>query len=388
MVIAPTDVAMFPDGGGHFWVYLQWLRGLADLGCDVWWLEHVAPSRDRTPDDEIVAGFLRRAETLGFGDRVIVCRPDGDGRPRYVNRSAEAAERVLRGADLLLNFRYRTPAEELALFRRTALVDIDPGLLQFWVRHGQLEVQPHDHHFTTGAVAYESDLGGRTVTWSPVRPVVHLPSWPFVAEPVDGAFTTVTNWFGDEWLSDGEGFVIDNSKRAGLLPFLELPRRTSQPLELAIYLGDRPEDVEDRRLLEAHGWRVRHAAEVAPDPGRYRDYIQSSRGEFSCVKPSCLLFANGWVSDRTLCYLASGKPAVVQDTGPTPLLPSDEGMFRFSSLDEAAGALAAVDADYAHHARAARQIGEERFNAADVAARLLDVALAGVTPASGAGAAE
>jgi hypothetical protein len=376
VVIAPTDVAMFRDGGGHLWVYLQWLRGLADLGCDVWWLEHVAPSRDRTPDDGTVAGFLRRAESLGFGDRVIVCRDDGDGRLRYVNRSAEAAERVLRGADLLLDFRYRTTAEELALFRRTALVDIDPGLLQFWVRHGQIEVQPHDHHFTTGAVAYESDLGGRTVTWLPTRPVVHLPSWPFVPELVAGAFTTVTNWFGDEWLSDGQGFVIDNSKRAGLMPFLELPRRTSQPLELAIYLGERPEDAEDRRLLEGHGWRVRHAADVAADPIHYRDYIRSSRGEFSCVKPSCLLFANGWVSDRTLCYLASGKPVVVQDTGPTSLLPSDEGMFRFSTLDEAAGALAAVDARYAHHARAAREIVEESFDATDVAARLLDVALA------------
>jgi hypothetical protein len=376
VVLAPTDVAMFPDGGGHLWVYLQWFRGLVDLGCDVWWMEHVAPSHDRAPDDAIVAGFLRRAESLGFGERVIVCREDGDGRLRYVNRTAAAAERVLRRADLLLNFRYRTSPAELAGFRRTALVDIDPGLLQFWVRHGQLDVQPHDHHFTTGAVAYESALAGRTVTWLPIRPVVHLPSWPYVGEPVGGAFTTVTNWFGDEWLSDGEGFVIDNSKRAGLMPFVEMPRRTSQPLELAICLGDRPEDTQDRQLLEGHGWRVRHAVEVAGDPLRYRDYIRSSRGEFSCVKPSCLMFGNGWVSDRSLCYLASGKPVVVQDTGPSPALPGDEGMLRFSTLDEALAAVAAVNARYKHHARAARELAEEHFDAKDVAARVLDVALA------------
>jgi len=169
---------------------------------------------------------------------------------------------------------------------------------------------------------------------------------------------------------------MDNSKRAGLMPFVELPRRTSRPMELAICLGDRPEDAEDRRLLEEHGWRVRHAAEVAGDPVSYRDYIRSSRGEFSCVKPSCLLFSNGWVSDRTLCYLASGKPVVVQDTGPTPLLPRDEGMFRFSTLDEAVAAVAAVDARYEHHGRAAREIVEEHFDAKDVAARVLDVALA------------
>jgi hypothetical protein len=376
VVIAPTDVAMFPEGGGHLWVYLQWFRGLAELGCDVWWLEHVAPGRDRAPDDRIVADFLRRAETMGFADRVIVCRDDGDGRLRYVNRSAEAAERVLRRADLLLDFRYRTTAAELARFRRTALVDIDPGLLQFWVRHGQIDVQPHDHHFTTGAVAYESRLGGRTVTWLPTRPVVHLPSWPYAGEPVDGAFTTVTNWFGDEWLSDGKGLLIDNNKCTGFMPFIELPRRTSQPLELAICMGDRPSDAEYRRQLEGHGWRVMNAADVAGDPVRYRGYIRSSRGEFSCVKPSCLLFNNGWVSDRTLCYLASGKPAVVQDTGPNPLLPRDEGMFRFSTLDEAAAAVAAVNARYEHHARAAREIVESHFDARDVVARMLDVALA------------
>lgn len=376
MVIAPTDVAMFPEGGGHFWVYLQWFRGLADLGCDVWWLEHVASGRDRTPDDGVIAGFLRRAERTGFGDRVIVCREDDDGSVHYVNRTAREAERVLREADLLLDFRYRTTSAELARFRRTALVDIDPGLLQFWVRHGQLDVQPHDHHFTTGAVAYESCLAGRSVSWRPIHPVVHLPSWPYVGESVGRAFTTVTNWFGDEWLSDGQGFVMDNSKRAGLMPFIDLPRRTSQPLELAICLGDRPEDAEDRRLLEGFGWRVSHAADVAGDPFRYRDYIRSSRGEFSCVKPSCLLFGNGWVSDRSLCYLASGKPVVVQDTGPSPVLPHDEGMFRFTTLDEAVSAMAAVNARYEHHARAARELAESHFDVKDVAARVLDVALA------------
>ena len=376
VVVAPTDVAMFPEGGGHLWVYLQWFRGLADLGCDVWWLEHVAPSRDRVPSEGITANFLRRASSLGFGERVIVCQEDVDGRLRYVNRSAENAERVLRRADLLLDFRYRTTPAQLARFRRTALVDIDPGLLQFWVRHGQIDVHPHDHHFTTSALSYESCLGGRTVTWLPIRPVVHLPSWPYVGELVGTAFTTVTNWFGDEWLSDGTGFVIDNSKRAGLMPFIEMPRRTPQPLELAICLGDRPEDVEDRRLLEGCGWRVRHAADVAGDPIRYRDYIRSSRGEFSCTKPSCLLFRNGWVSDRTLCYLASGKPAVVQDTGPSPVLPHDEGMFRFSTLDEAVAAVAAVNARYEHHARAARELVEHFFDAKDIAARVLDVALA------------
>src|SRR5206468_11832698 len=132
---------------------------------------------------------------------------------------------------------------------------------------------------------------------------------------------------------------------------------TSSELELAIYLKGRL-DAPDRDLLERNGWRVRHALEVARTPDMYRTYIQASRGEFSCVKPSCIEFQNAWVSDRTLCYLASGKPVVVQDTGPSAFLPNGEGMFRFSTIDEAAEALATIDAHYERHCQTARAIAE------------------------------
>jgi glycosyltransferase involved in cell wall biosynthesis len=120
---------------------------------------------------------------------------------------------------------------------------------------------------------------------------------------------------------------------------------------------------------------VRHALEVARTPELYRDYIQRSRGEWSAAKASCMRFQNAWVSDRTLCYLASGKPVVVQDTGPSAILPNGEGMFRFSSLDEAAAALEAVNADYARHCRAARALAERHFDARQVIARMLEQAL-------------
>ena len=142
-------------------------------------------------------------------------------------------------------------------------------------------------------------------------------------------------------------------------------------MELALYLEGRL-DAADRDLLERNGWRVRHALEVARTPGKYQAYIQASRGEFSCVKPSCIEFQNAWVSDRTLCYLASGKPAVVQHTGPSSFLPSGEGMFRFSTVEEAAEALATIDADYERHCRAAREIAEAFFDARLVLSDVLD----------------
>ena len=127
--------------------------------------------------------------------------------------------------------------------------------------------------------------------------------------------------------------------------------------------------------MESYGWRIRHSQEVAGSPEMYQSYIQGSRGEFSCVKPSCVKFQNAWISDRSLCYLASGKPVVVQNTGPSTFLPSGEGMFRFSTLEEAADALAAVNADYEQHCRAAREIVEAYFDARQVLERILNVAL-------------
>jgi glycosyltransferase involved in cell wall biosynthesis len=121
---------------------------------------------------------------------------------------------------------------------------------------------------------------------------------------------------------------------------------------------------------------VRSAESVAATPSDYQEYIASSAGEFSCAKPSCTRLANAWVSNRTLCYLASGKPAVVQDTGPSELLPDDGAVFRFTTIDEAAAALEAVDSDYERHSALARRLAEERFDATVVCGRLLERALA------------
>ena len=203
------------------------------------------------------------------------------------------------------------------------------------------------------------------------------------------AFTTVSSWSTTDWLKvteNGKIVLRENTKRVAFLQFESLPRHTSQRLELALYLLDRdPEgerrlkqaekDAADRAHLESHGWRVRDSREVAGSPEAYRAYVQQSRGEFSCAKPSCMEFQNAWVSDRTLCYLASGKPVVVQHTGPSSYLPHGEGMFRFTSLPEAVEALESIASDYARHCRAARDIAETQFDAWRVLETALNAAL-------------
>ena len=129
-------------------------------------------------------------------------------------------------------------------------------------------------------------------------------------------------------------------------------------------------------MLEEYGWRARPAYEVTSSPEDYRNYIQGSRGEFSCAKKSCMHLANAWMSDRTICYLASGKPAIVQHTGISRFLPDAEGLFRFHDLQEAARYLEAAEADYDHHARQARALVETHFDAVKVLEPLMSKAMA------------
>ena len=380
IVLSPFSVINFPEGGGHFWVYMQYAQGLLRSGCDVYWMEAFRSRNGRELDELMLAPFRARMERFGLGDKLIVYPSDdanvADGLPKeYLGLARSEAEAIFERADLLLNFHYAIAPKLLARFRRTALVDIDPGLLQFWISRGQLSVPRHDLYFTTGETvgtpaARFPDCG---LKWIHVRPPVCLECWPFFFEQRAEAFSTVSNWDSDDWIVDKEE-TYENTKRVAFLEFGDLPRLTSQPLELALFMKTE-KDMQDRKDLEQRGWRIRHSRDVAGTPEAYQAYIRGSRGEFSCAKRSCLKFQNAWVSDRTLCYLASGKPVVVQHTGPSSRLPNGEGMFRFSTLKEAARAFSAINNDYEKHSRAARQIAESLFDAKQVAGQILSDAL-------------
>jgi hypothetical protein len=231
----------------------------------------------------------------------------------------------------------------------------------------------YDRYFTIGETvgtprARFPDCG-RTWTYTP--PPVFLDEWPVTPCISGAAYTTVAHLYAGTVEIDGEEF--SNDKRTAFLEYLDLPSRAPRPLELALCLGT--DDAQDAPLFERAGWRVRDAWEVTATPRDYAAYIRSSRGEFSCAKPSCSLLQNAWISDRTICYLASGKPAVVQHTGASDFLPDAEGLFRFRAVDEAAAMLETVESDYDRHARAARTLAEEHFDARKVVARVLEEAV-------------
>ena len=371
----------YPEGGGHLWVYLNWALGLRGLGCDVVWLEAVDSNLPREKASVLLATLKSRLEPYGLAEQVALCSTSGEPlHPSLTSGCRSLEEACL--ADLLLNMAYSTDGIRPECFRRSAMVDIDPGILQIWMVQGLAPIPRHDVYFTIGETVGRpgARFPAAGLKWEYTPPCVALDWWPVQKVPADAPFTTVSHWTSADWF-DYDGQLYRNDKRSGFLPFLDLPKSTTQSLELALCLrADEelrltPDEERERLKLEQQGWRVRHAHAVAATPWDYQRYIAGSRGEFSCAKPSCAGLQNAWISDRTLCYLASGKPAVIQHTGPSRFLPDAAGVFRFHDVAEAARSLETVATDYDRQCRLARALAEEYFSATKVVARVLQRAL-------------
>jgi hypothetical protein len=357
----------FAEGGGHAWAYLNWALGLRSAGCRVIWLDLVGDDIDE------IAALEERLRPYGLADSIALVNRDGSrcthpAAAHHLDLEDAAAE-----ADLLLDMAYLSP-ELVERFRRTALLDIDPGLTQFWLANDWMDFVPHDIYLTIGETVGRPDarFPDAGLEWHYVPVGACLDVWTPAEEPPERPFTTVTTWReGGSWI-EVDGKLRTNDKRDGFLPYLDLPSLTRQRLELAAGLFGEPPPAE----LTGRGWHVVDARDVAGTPWDYAEYVRSSRAEFSCVKPSCLMFQNACVSDRTVCYLASGRPVVIEHTGPSAFLPEAEGMLRFRSPAQAVEHLETVAADYERQSRLARQLAEEYFDSAKNAVKALELALA------------
>ena len=282
-VCVAANTIHYPEGGGHLWVYLNWALGLRSAGCDVIWLEGLAADTELDDARRLVGDLQERLGAYGLADSLALCDWGPTPLPAHLVDTVGVLDTdAAAEADLLLNLAYMPNAELVARFRRSALLDIDPGLLQVWMREGSVAIPPHDVYLTIGetvgrADAPFSDLG---LDWQHVLPCVALEWWPVRSPAPGAAFSTVSHWW-DEWVVF-DGLYFANSKRISFLQFLELPRRTCVPLELALDLE--PWDEDHDRLVEA-GWRLREAHSVAARPWSYQRYIQESLGEFSAAKP-------------------------------------------------------------------------------------------------------
>lgn len=363
--------------GGMAWHHLNYVRGLAELGHEVLFIEDsddypscYDPSRFVTDCDPTYGlEFARNAfAVIGLDD--AWCFHDA----HTASWHGPAAGRVLdfcSSADLLLNVSGVNPLRDwTASIPLRAYLDTDPLFTQ--ARHlddpaAMALAKGHNLHFTFGELipAGQSAAPVDGFAWQPTRQPVAMSCWPVQPPAPDGAFTTVMQW--DSYATrkvDGRQFGMKSASFAG---YEGLPQQVQSPMALALGGDSAPRD-----MLAERGWRIDDPLAATRTICTYRDYIAAAKGEWSIAKHGYVAGRTGWFSERSACFLASGRPVVVEDTGCSKVLDADAGLKFFRSPEQAVEALREVEADYPLHCRAAREAAERLFDSAMVLNDLLD----------------
>jgi hypothetical protein len=380
-ILVSGAIANKPLNGGEAWVRMSWVRGLRRLGHDVCFVEQIdsaqcvdAEGREVSLEQSVNRGtFESVVEALAPGcPAALLCDGGGASIGLDFDDVVERAE----DAELLVNISGHLEIETIkAKPRRRAYVDVDPGFTQIWAAGGSAaRLEGHDAYFTVGenigTAGCPIPTGG--LDWLPLPPPVTLADWPEMPAAQENRFTTVATWrspFGA--LSQGD--VEFQGKHHRWRRIVELPRLSPQEFEIALQIH--PGDSDDRAALEANGWRLVDPRSAAGDPLAFRSYVQGSGAELSVAHPVYVDTASGWLSDRTVRYLASGRPALVEDTGVGRRYPVGEGLVPFRTMEQAIAAAAAIAGDYEAHSQAARSLAETYFDSDVVLERFLELAL-------------
>jgi hypothetical protein len=376
-ILYSGSIGRFPVGG-HAWIEMQYLLGLRAVGHDVWYLEECGPeswvynwqTEALTTDLAYPTDYVRAClDTIGFGDRWIYRAGDnaaGMAPAQLLDVCREADLLIVRGAPLPL---WR---QEYAWPRRRAFIDADPAFTQVNAANGQQDLVETlarcERLFTIGQRLGQPDCTVPTLgrVWHTTRSPIFLPAWPVVSADSATYFTSVMQWKSyRDVVYRGSHY---GNKEQEFPRFLDLPLQTTQPLLLAL-TGAPPDQ------FEQHGWAVVEGWSTSLTPESYQTFIQQSRAEFGVAKHGYVVSRGGWFSDRSVCYLASGRPVLVQDTGLADWLPVGKGVVTFTTLDEAVQGIEQINADYAGHRTAARRVAEEFFAVERVLPPLLDRAV-------------
>ncbi|GAC1398090.1 MAG: hypothetical protein NVSMB52_11660 [Chloroflexota bacterium] len=367
---------------GIAWQVLQYLEGFRRLGFDVYYVEDTRtwpfdPEKNSVTEDCSYA--VNYIETL-----MNWCRLPG----RWFYRSGangvsyglteDRMSTLLKRADILVNLTAATVLrDEHSHIPVRIYLETDPVLPQIEIAQNRQQtidlLAAHTHHFTYGENFGAPDCAVPVglFTYHPTRQPVVLDWWSNResdrAGTVSRFFTTVGNWKQGGKDIEWNGEMYRWSKHHEFMKFIDLPHRTSQPLEVALSQAD----TEALRLLDSHGWSVINAATLSLDLMDYHDYIQNSRGEFTVAKDQNIRLRSGWFSDRSACYLASGRPVITQDTAFANALPTGEGLFDFSTTEDVVEALARINSDYQYHSARAQAVADEYFKAETVLAKMM-----------------
>lgn len=362
-------VAQKAGNAGHTWQFLQYLLGFRRLGFEVLLLDSLEHAGDPAREREQVAYVEQVMREHGLDDAWTIALPGG----RRAGVSYADTAQFVRDADLLVNVMgFCSDPELLGNARRRVFLDTDPGFAQMWHALGLADVlTSHDAHVTIGERigAPDCEIPTCGLDWITTPQPVVLDRWPRASDPPRRPFTSVASWRGAygpvDYAGRRYGLRVHEFRR-----FARLPALTGRAFELALAIHD--EEASDLALLRDQGWTLVAPDEVATTPAAYRAFIASSTAELMIAKGMYVQARSGWFSERSICYLASGRPVVAQDTGLAERYPLGAGLLAFDTLDEAAACVESIASRYARHADAARALAEERFDSDRVLARLLE----------------
>ncbi|HEY0523494.1 MAG TPA: hypothetical protein VGD08_08895 [Stellaceae bacterium] len=358
---------------GIAWQALHYVLGMRRLGHDVWYIEDSGASpydplrKTLAEDCSYNVAFVRNMmERFDLGDRWSywdALRDEYHGLPR------ERVAELYKGADALINLCGATHLrEEHMACPIRVFVDTDPVYEQARVAESDADavayLGAHTHHFTYGENLGQDDCSVPLVRfdWKPTRPPVLIDLWDAGSVSAGPFFTSVATWE-----NKGKDIRVGSetyrwSKHVNFLRFLDLPRQTLQPFRLAMW----PPTAEVEARVREGGWDIIDPVPVSADMQPYRDFIVTSRGEFTVAKDIYVRSRSGWFSDRSVCYLAAGRPVITQETGFSKFIPVGSGLFAFSTLEEVREAIARINADYTEQCLAARELAYEYFDAYQV----------------------
>jgi hypothetical protein len=367
--------------GGMAWHHLNYVKGLTELGHDVLFIEdsdeypacYDPRDHSMTCDPEYGLRFSAHAFSSIDHDQNW-CYFDAHTH-RWHGPASENAIDFCRDADLVLNVSGVNPLRDWTRdIPVRVLIDTDPLFTQLrnlqepeWLEYSL----QHNAFFTFGENIPEgrSTVPDDGILWLPTRQPVSLESWPFNPAPSSASYSTVMQW--DSYRTRKLGQQEFGMKSQSFLPFMDLPAMVEARLSLAVGGENAP-----RQKLQAAGWQVDDPMTISESIESYRDYITHSRGEWSVAKHGYVEAHTGWFSERSACYLASGRPVIVQDTGWSACPDGSDGLRQFSDLDGARSALQEIEENYERHSVGARKLAEEFFSPEVVLSPLLQRALA------------
>jgi len=368
---------------GVIWQHIHYIVGLQRLGHDVFYIEDSARLPYNPDTFEVNNEFDYAARILehlaaefGFRNRWSFCARYLPGDPT-AGLPLKKIRALYREADAILNVCGTQEFNaDLLASDRILYIESDPGVEQIKVdqrvRSTIKYLRRHHSLFTFGENVGSSSFPVPThkLKWLSTRQPIVTDLWKTNRRPLPAAvFTSVANWSTSglkdiEWR--GEKYLWSKSRE--FLRFVAAPKKSGEPFELAT-------DIKDHRTREKflrNGWRFRAPHDLSADYRLYRDYIRRSKGEFTVAKDQYVRLHTGWFSDRSGCYLAAGRPVIIQETGFTKHFGGRHGLIAFQSLGEIAEAVRMINADYSRHSLAAREIAREFFEAEKVLRSLLE----------------